>query len=126
MIETKLSDQFETDKWIWDMFDLDSWFDPCPFNNDPVVDGLSVDWKDRTFVNPPYSNPLPWVRKALEENRKGKRVLLLLKFDCTTTWFKELISGGGRLLLINERLKYRTGKTSPFSSALVYLGVDEK
>lgn len=121
MILTKDSDQFQTDEWVWKLFDLDTWFDPCPLVSTPLVNGLTIDWCHRTFVNPPYSNPLPWCIKAVEESKKGHDILLLLKLDPSTKWFKELVSGGGRVLFINERLRYRTGKASPFPSCLVYL-----
>ena len=30
-------------------------FDPCPLNDNPEIDGLSIQWKDMNFINPPYS-----------------------------------------------------------------------
>ena len=88
------SDDYNTPNWIKVMFE--DWFDPCKLSNGNLreFDGLG-DWKDKTFVNPPYSDPLPWVLKAVEENKKGKTIALLLKLDCSTKWFKTLIEGGG-------------------------------
>src|SRR2546421_2738438 len=38
-------------------------FDPCPIG---ANDGLHCHWPDDqvVFINPPFSNPLPWVRRA--------------------------------------------------------------
>ena len=31
-------------------------FDPCPLNHDITKwDGLQIEWKERNFINPPYS-----------------------------------------------------------------------
>lgn len=119
MVSTKPTDQFATDKWIMNVFD--EWFDPCPLNPDPVVDGLQIDWKDKTYVNPPYSNPLPWVRKAIEEHRKGKRIVMLLKHDSSTKWYQMLHEEGANFLMIQGRLQHLHGDNAPFPSVLVLL-----
>ena len=59
----------------------EDWFDPCPLNPNWTVDGLKLDWKDKTFVNPPYSKPKPWVEKAIEESKRGKRIVMLLNVE---------------------------------------------
>lgn len=52
-------------------------FDPCPVN--PSFDGLSVEWGQSNFVNPPYGRELPkWVEKGFEEAKKGKTIVLLI------------------------------------------------
>lgn len=115
----KQSDNYATPFWIRLLFE--NWFDPCPLNDDPEEDGLRRDWPDKTYVNPPYSNPLPWVEKSIEENKKGKSiVLLLLKFDCTTEWYARLKSANAHVLLPTERVKFN-GETPPWSSALFIL-----
>ena len=115
----KESDNYETPNWIKIMFD--GWFDPCPLNPSPTIDGLKIDWKDKTFVNPPYSEPLLWVLKAIEENKKGKNIALLLKLDCSTKWFLLLNNANAHILLINERVRFN-GKTPPFPNMLAILG----
>lgn len=42
---------------------------------------------DTIFMNPPYSNSLPFVKKAWEDS-KYFRVIMLLKADPTPKWFK--------------------------------------
>jgi hypothetical protein len=117
------SDNYRTDEWILDLFQ--DWFDPCPFNPnfDPIkhVDGLKIEWEDRTFVNPPYSNPLPWVKKAIKEHDKGKTIVMLLKHDSSTRWYQLLHMQGSQFLMFNRRLKYQTGRSANFPSVLAIL-----
>ena len=67
-------DDYNTPDWIKKMFE--GWFDPCPISNGELreFDGLG-DWKDKTFVNPPYSKPMVWVEKAIEESKYLSAVL---------------------------------------------------
>lgn len=58
-------------------------------------DSLSKDWEKSTcplsrkwvWCNPPYSNPLPWVMKAIETQRNGAGVVMLLNADTSTQWY---------------------------------------
>jgi len=112
-------DNYATDKWIMELFK--EWFDPCPLNLNPEVDGLIIEWKNRTFINPPYSEPLKWVRKAISENRKGKFIVMLLRMDTSTKWFRLLQENGAKFLWFNGRLKFNTGKSANFPSMLVIM-----
>ena len=82
-------------------------FDPCPLNDNPEVDGLHIDWKDKTFVNPPYSNPLPWVEKAIKEAKNGNMIVMLLRVDTSTRWFAKLNEAGAEILWFSKRLKFK-------------------
>ena len=117
-----MNDNYTTDKGIIELFD--DWFDPCPLNDNPSVDGLDIEWKDKTYVNPPYSKPLPQVEKAIKENKKGKRIVMLLRMDTSTKWFMKLQEANAKFLWINKRLKFNTGKPANFPSMLVILGRD--
>jgi hypothetical protein len=125
MREVKLSDCRETPDWLYKGLFSD-WFDPCPIARVPQIDGLLIDWKDKTYVNPPYSDPSMWVSKAIEENKKGKTIVLLLKFDSTTKWFRDLIDAKAHYFFSGERLKFhnpyiKTNTISPFTSVLFVL-----
>jgi len=87
----------------------------------PLVNGLLIDWKDRTYVNPPYSKPEVWVDKAIEENKKGKLIVMLLRMDTSTKWFKKLQEHGALFLWINGRLRFNNLKPANFPSMLVIL-----
>jgi len=113
------NDNYATDKSIMEMFD--NWFDPCPLNKNPDFDGLTIEWKNKTYCNPPYSNPLPWIEKAINENKKNKTIVMLLRMDTSTKWFKLLQENNATFLWINGRLRFNTGKPANFPSMLVIL-----
>jgi hypothetical protein len=65
-------------------------FDPCPFPKPADFDGLTCEWGRSSYVNPPFGSiihdgkkkgPTAWVRKAIEEHRKGKTVVLVFPID---------------------------------------------
>lgn len=102
-------DSWATPEWIMGLFG--DWLDPCPLNDNPIVNGLNTDWENKTYVNPPYSNPKPWVEKAIAESNKGKTIAMLLKVDTSTQWFS-LIQNcpHAHILWVNKRLKFRNPK----------------
>ena len=116
-----MSDDYLTDDWLMRVFT--TFYDPCPL--DYIKDGLELPWSqyhDQIFVNPPYSNPLPWVEKAIMERALNPCVIvMLLKHDSSTQWWAKLHEAGARFLPIMGRLRYHTGKPAPFPSVLVIL-----
>lgn len=48
------------------------------------------DGEHSIFMNPPYSDPLPFIKKAWDDSKYFK-VVMLLKFDPTTNWFNYAI-----------------------------------
>jgi hypothetical protein len=117
--EPMTNDNYATDNRIMELFS--DWYDPCPFNPNPTIDGLKIDWKDKTYVNPPYSRPLEWVEKAIEENKKGKTIVMLLRMDTSTKWFKLLQENGAMFLWVNGRLRFNNLKPANFPSMIVIL-----
>jgi len=129
MIQVKESDNRATPKWLMEIFE--NWFDPCPLNPSPYVDGLEIDWEDKTYVNPPYSCPAKWIYKAIEESKKGKRIVLLIRFDPTTKHFRALIDYGCHIFFCGERLGFTNPENSidyksPFPSILVILNSNNR
>lgn len=45
------------------------YYDPCPL--EPTVDGLSVRWKKKCYVNPPFSSIKHWLDKSWHEVNAG-------------------------------------------------------
>ncbi len=125
----KESDNRATPKWLKKVFE--GWFDPCPLNPNPEIDGLELEWKDKTYVNPPYSTPSKWIYKAIEENKKGKTIALLIRFDPTTKYFRALIEHGCHIFYCGERLAFTNPEStinykSPFPSILIILDGDSQ
>lgn len=65
-------------------------FDPCPFPLEAGFDGLTAEWGQSNYVNPPFGSiirdgkklgPTAWARKALLEQSKGKRVVMVYPID---------------------------------------------
>ncbi len=74
-------------------------------------DNLSV------FMNPPYSNPGPFIKKAWDDS-KYFRVIMLLKTDMSTNWFNYALEQSlGRYIHRNEVIS----NYSNLCSQLVYL-----
>ena len=113
------SDHWRTPKEIYNFFIDEGFFDPCPYNSD--FDGLSIEWKEANFVNPPYSKIKKWVLKAIEENKKGKLVVLLIPARTDTQYFRQLVNYGVDILFITGRLSFNDLGTAPFPSCLIDL-----
>lgn len=71
-------------------------FDPCPYPKPEGFDGLTCEWGQRSYCNPPFGSilhqgpddkkprkkgPTAWMRKAIQESQKGKFVLIVYPVD---------------------------------------------
>ena len=119
---SKKTDKWSTPKDLYDQYMAMGAFDPCPI--EWIEDGLSIDWKPLTYVNPPYSNIRGFIEKALLEIEKGNTYLaiFLVPARVDTKWFQELIYGKHAYKFIKGRLKFGDSTNSaPFPSMLIYL-----
>jgi hypothetical protein len=87
-------------------------FDPCPYPLPVGFDGLTCEWGDSNYVNPPFGSimhegrkkgPTAWARKAIEENRKGKDVVLVYPID---KWILMLLEAGAEVRNLRD-VKWR-------------------
>src|SRR5687768_10858356 len=78
-------------------------FDPCPYPLPLGFDGLTCEWGLSNYVNPPFGSiihqgrkkgPTAWVRKAIEQQRQGKRVVLVYPID---KWVLMLVAAGAQI-----------------------------
>jgi len=75
-------------------------FDPCPYPKPDDWDGLTGEWGTSNYVNPPFGSilhegkkkgPTAWARKAIEEQAKGRDVVLVYPVD---KWILMLLAAG--------------------------------
>jgi len=85
-------------------------FDPCPYNTGELeFDGLQIEWKERNFINPPYSQKLKvaFIEKAVEESKKGKLCVCLIPVSTSTKLFHEVIKpNANEIRFIKGRIKF--------------------
>lgn len=66
-------------------------------------DGLLEDWSGRVWLNPPYSNPEPWLKKL---SQHGRGTALVLN-STDTKWFHEFgLRRASAIYLLKGRPKF--------------------
>ena len=82
-------------------------FDPCPWPKPEGFDGLTCEWGQRNYVNPPFGSimhngrkkgPTAWMRKAIEEQRKGKLSVVVYPVD---KWVLMMLAATGAVNVRN-------------------------
>jgi hypothetical protein len=106
-------DTWLTPRWILDQlgaFDLD----PCAAAVTPAwvgaaraytkdVDGLSTEWGGRVFMNPPFSDTRPWIRKHSEH---GQGISLIPAALESRVWHECVWAKAKALLLLAGRTRF--------------------
>ena len=88
--------------------------------------GLAQEWAPRRcWMNPPYGRTIgDWMRKALEESRRGAFVVCLVPARTDTAWWHEF-AAKGEVRFIRGRIRFEGGKSNaPFPSAVVVFRPD--
>jgi hypothetical protein len=95
-------------KKLNDKYNFD--FDPCPYNENEIkVDGLLIEWGKSNFINPPYSQKLKeaFVKKGIEESKKGKLCIFLIPVSTSTKLFHEYIKPNAKSIeFVKGRIKF--------------------
>lgn len=105
-------DDWATPKWFYDELDAEFGFlfDPCPINHDlSEWDGLEVEWKQKNFVNPPYSQKLKeaFIGKAIKESMDGKLCVMLLPVSTSTVVFhRDILPNATDIRFVKGRLAF--------------------
>jgi site-specific DNA-methyltransferase (adenine-specific) len=92
-------------------------------------DGLTAGWVGRVFMNPPYSDIAPWVRKAHCEVTVGGADLVaaLIPAATDTRWFQQWVAHKSHVLYIAGRVRFigwkGTAITNPRTPNVVALYV---
>ncbi len=81
-------------------------------------DGLAHQWFGRVWMNPPFSDPAPWLRKAIDETRAGRcdLVVALLPAATDTRWFHDLVLGKAEVRFRRGRIKFIGWMGTPIGS----------
>jgi ParB family chromosome partitioning protein len=93
-------------------------------------DGLIQPWFGRMWINPPYSAPTPWVRRAITEYREGHidAALILTNSYTETGWWQDL-AAVATMLFFRGRLNFwhpdKTATQNRTGQTLAYLGPDK-
>ena len=80
------------------------------FLNNYWIDKNLINKGDLAWCNPPYSNPLPFVKQCIKWAKHGYAVAGILNLDSSPKWFVELVNAkalimqiiGGRIYFLNE------------------------
>lgn len=134
---SKGSDEYYTPRWVIDAarqvlgaIDLD----PASCDTAQAVvcatryytqadNGLIQPWAGRVWCNPPYSDPLPWVKKLIHHYTVGevRSALLLLNMDGSPEWANLLWGGGYPVCIFADRIQFK-GKQNNKSQFIWYFG----
>lgn len=74
-------------------------YDACPYPRPDGYDSLTEEWGTSTYVNPPFESPTKWARKAIEENKKGKTVVMVFPTD---KWIHYLLAAGAQVRSLGD------------------------
>jgi hypothetical protein len=95
-----ISDSYCTPLWLTarlPMVDVDPCSNPRStvrarrtYSLEKKLDGLKLSWNGSAFINWPYSAPLPWAAKMVQELLSGRctEAIILCKLDTSTEWWQ--------------------------------------
>ena len=131
MVSSK-TNEWATPQWFFDELNKEFNFtlDLCSNGNHKCnkyftikEDGLKQDWsKDIVFMNPPYGGHTgDWIKKALEESKKGAIVVCLIVSSTDRSyWHDYIFPYAKQIRFIRGRLTFGNAKTTaPYVSAVV-------
>lgn len=81
-----------------------------------LEDGLRSPWFGRVWLNPPYSHPTPWLRRAAEQTATGScdLVVALLPARTETRWFHDIVlATHAEVRFVRGRLRFHGWEGTP-------------
>lgn len=103
-----INDHWGTPKWLYEQLDNEFHFDfdPCPLHSD--FDGLTIEWGNSNFVNPPYNrvDKPKFIHKSYVEWKLGKTCVLLIPAATGTKQFHELILPNAEIRFLKGRVAF--------------------
>lgn len=110
-------------------------FDPCPLGgaklaalNPEKYDGRIIEWEEKNFVNPPFSDIIPWIKKALIELEKGRMSVFLVPSRMHSQyWFEYIFPNAVEIRILKRGLSFgKYKKPIPFPIVIVIFHPDLK
>jgi hypothetical protein len=113
--ESRTSDDYWTPKWVFDALGIDFDLDvACPPGGPPFTparawytqetDGLASPWDGRVWMNPPFSNANPWVKKFIN-HKNGIALTVVGK----SAWCDTLWDTADGILILPRSMKFEQG-----------------
>jgi DNA (cytosine-5)-methyltransferase 1 len=124
------NDEWETPPWLFDKLNAEFHFEldvaasrenhKLPRWIGQKENGLVAPWGKVNWCNPPYSDQMPWAKKALIETEKGNTTVMLCMCDTSTQFFKFCALAADEVRLLDRRVQF-VGATHParFASMIV-------
>lgn len=75
---------------------------------------LRLNWYRYTFCNPPFTNILPFVEKAVEQARRGVCTAMVIPYNKETTYVREAFEGADTFIKMPFRLQFERPNGEPF------------
>jgi len=89
----------------------------CDFLDDVNISICNVGVSSLCFLNPPYSNPLPFVKQAIKWSQAGYAVAGILNNDPSTKWYIELEANAAIIMpIIGGRIAFLDDNGDPIGS----------
>jgi hypothetical protein len=94
------------------------------YSLDNSQDGLKLDWNGRVWLNPPYSNWVPFLKKLKEH---GNGIALIFARTETKGFFEHIWNDADSILFVEKRIKFvkadlSKGGSSTAPSVLIAYG----
>jgi len=121
---TSLNQDWRTPTEIYNGMDKEFHFDfdPCP--NNPNFDGLTCEWGNSNFINPPYKTKIQdaFIKRAFEESKKGKLSVALIPVRTASRRWQNFIlnQDSVEIRFMPKRFKFSDySAPAPFDSAVI-------
>lgn len=116
-----IRDLFQTPQYLYDWYNTRYTFThdvaasdlnhKAPLWFTEAQDSLVQPWGARNWCNPPYSNIMPWVEKAIAETARGNTTVMLIPADTSVAWFKKAFDNCYSCEFINGRISFINADT---------------
>jgi hypothetical protein len=100
----------------------------CGIFDTKYTDTFTYSVRKSNYVNPPYNDLEPWIKKAIAERELGNTSVMLLPVRTSTRYFHNLILPNyTELRFLNGKLKFKGYKKgAPFDNYLVIFSKSNK